>query len=228
MEVFRIEKDSLGEVRVPKNAMYGAQTRRAMENFPITGKRPYQAFIWSVATIKRAAAEVNGGLGLLDAAKSAAIARAAEETAGGMWDAEFVVDPFQAGAGTSHNMNANEVIANRATQLLGGALGEYRISPNDEVNMAQSTNDVIPCAIRLGILWRQKELMAAVDGLSRSLAEKAAEWDGGPIFRMPFPSVLARNSEGMRKPSNATGKGCGQRGSHSSNSGSVERQPGPV
>jgi fumarate hydratase class II len=178
MEVFRIEKDSLGEVRVPKNAMYGAQTRRAMENFPITGKRPYQAFIWSVATIKRAAAEVNGGLGLLDAAKSAAIARAAEETAGGMWDAEFVVDPFQAGAGTSHNMNANEVIANRATQLLGGALGEYRISPNDEVNMAQSTNDVIPCAIRLGILWRQKELMAAVDGLSRSLAEKAAEWDG--------------------------------------------------
>jgi fumarate hydratase class II len=178
MEDFRMEKDSLGDVRVPKNAFYGAQTRRALENFPITGKRPYRAFIWSVAIIKRAAADVNGGLGLLDTAKSAAIARAAEEAARGMWDAEFVVDPFQAGAGTSHNMNANEVIANRATQLLGGVLGEYRISPNDEVNMAQSTNDVIPCAIRLGILWRQKELMAAVDGLHRALAEKAAEWDG--------------------------------------------------
>jgi fumarate hydratase class II len=178
MEDFRIEKDSLGEVRVPRNAFYGAQTRRAVENFPISGKRPYRAFIWSVSVIKRAAAEVNGGLGLLNAAKAAAIARAAEEAADGKWDAEFVVDPIQAGAGTSHNMNANEVIANRATQILGGTLGEYRVSPNDEVNMAQSTNDVIPCAIRLGILWRQQELLSAVAGLNRALAEKAAEWDG--------------------------------------------------
>ncbi|MGB7539468.1 MAG: aspartate ammonia-lyase [Anaerolineales bacterium] len=178
MEEFRIEKDSLGEVRVPKDALYGAQTRRAVENFSVTGKRPYRAFIWSVALIKRAAAEVNGGLGLLDGAKAKAIARAAEEVAKGLWDAEFVVDPIQAGAGTSHNMNANEVLANRATQFLGGTPGEYRISPNDEVNMAQSTNDVIPCAIRLGILWRQQELLSAVDGLSRALAEKAAEWDG--------------------------------------------------
>jgi fumarate hydratase class II len=178
MEDFRVEKDSLGEVRVPKNALYGAQTRRAVENFPITGKRPYRAFIWSVAVIKRAAAEVNRDLGLLDPAKAAAIARAAEEAADGKWDAEFVVDPIQAGAGTSHNMNANEVIANRATQILGGALGEYRVSPNDEVNMAQSTNDVIPCAVRLGILWRLDELLSALDGLGGALGEKSAEWDG--------------------------------------------------
>jgi fumarate hydratase class II len=178
MEDFRIEKDSLGEVRVPRAAYYGAQTQRAVENFPITGKRPYRAFIWSVAVIKRAAAEINGELGLLDSTKAPAIARAAQEAAEGKWDAEFVVDPIQAGAGTSHNMNANEVIANRATQLLGGALGEYRISPNDDVNMAQSTNDVIPCAIRLGILWRLAELLAAVDGLGGALAEKSAEWDG--------------------------------------------------
>ncbi|MBN2085038.1 MAG: aspartate ammonia-lyase [Anaerolineales bacterium] len=178
MEDFRIEKDSLGEVRVPRNAFYGAQTRRAAENFPITGKRPYRAFIWSVAVIKSAAAEVNGALGLLDAAKSAAIVRAAEEAAAGTWDAEFVVDPIQAGAGTSHNMNANEVIANRATQLMGGTLGEYRVSPNDDVNMAQSTNDVIPCAIRLGILWRLDELLSTVGGLGQALAEKADEWDG--------------------------------------------------
>src|SRR4030042_4293850 len=124
MQDTRIEKDSLGEVRVPKNALYGAQTQRSVENFPITGKRPYRAFIWSVAVIKRAAAEVNGSLGLLHTAKAAAIARAAEEAAEGIWDAEFVVDPIQAGAGTSHNMNANEVIANRAPQLRGVALGE--------------------------------------------------------------------------------------------------------
>jgi fumarate hydratase class II len=178
MQEIRVEKDSLGEVRVPKDALYGAQTARAVENFPITGKRPYRAFIWSVAVIKQAAAEVNGELGLLDPAKASAIARAAAETAEGKWDAEFVVDPIQAGAGTSHNMNANEVIANRATQLLGGRPGTYLVSPNDDVNMAQSTNDVIPCAIRLGILWRLAELESAADGLGNALAEKAAEWDG--------------------------------------------------
>jgi aspartate ammonia-lyase len=177
MEPNRIERDSLGEVRVPKDALYGAQTQRAVENFPVSGKRPYRAFIWSVAVIKRAAAEVNADLALLDPAQADAIARAAGEAAAGKWDAEFVVDPIQAGAGTSHNMNANEVIANRATQLLGGALGEYRVSPNDDVNMAQSTNDVIPCAIRLGILWRLDELLAAVGGLAAALREKAAEWD---------------------------------------------------
>ncbi len=176
MEI-RVEKDSLGEVRVPAAALYGAQTQRAVENFTVTGRRPYRAFIWSVAVIKRAAAVVNAELGLLDGAKASAIAQAAGETADGQWDAEFVVDPIQAGAGTSHNMNANEVIANRATQLMGGTLGEYRVRPNDDVNMAQSTNDVIPCAIRLGILWRLEELLAAVEGLSKAFAEKSVEFD---------------------------------------------------
>jgi fumarate hydratase class II len=176
MQETRVERDSLGEVSVPVHALYGAQTRRAVENFPITGKRPYRAFIWSVAVIKRAAAEVNRDLGLLAEEKASAIARAAGEVADGKWDAEFVVDPIQAGAGTSHNMNANEVIANRATQLMGGALGEYRVHPNDDVNMSQSTNDVIPTAIRLGALWRLEELLSAVDDLSAALGEKSHEW----------------------------------------------------
>jgi fumarate hydratase class II len=174
----RVEKDSLGEVRVPAAALYGAQTQRAVENFTVTGRRPYRAFIWSVAVIKRAAAEINAELGLLEAAKASAISQAAGEVVDGKWDAEFVVDPIQAGAGTSHNMNANEVIANRATQLMGGALGEYRVWPNDDVNMAQSTNDVIPCAIRLGILWRLDELLDVVDALAEGFYKKSVEFDG--------------------------------------------------
>ena len=178
MPEIRVEKDSLGEVRVPAAALYGAQTQRAVENFTVTGRRPYRAFIWSVAVIKRAAAEVNAELGLLEAPKASAIAQAAGEVADGKWDAEFVVDPIQAGAGTSHNMNANEVIANRATQLMGGALGEYRVRPNDDVNMAQSTNDVIPCAIRLGILWRLDELLDVVNALAEAFSQKSVEFDG--------------------------------------------------
>ena len=150
----RIERDSLGEIQVPAGALYGVQTQRAVENFPISGLKPWRAFIWSMAAIKRAAAEVNRDLGPLDAERAGAIQKAAQEVLEGKWDDQFVVDPFQAGAGTSHNMNANEVIANRATQLLGGGLGEYRVHPNDHVNMAQSTNDVIPTALRLGCLWR--------------------------------------------------------------------------
>ncbi|MGD0173242.1 MAG: aspartate ammonia-lyase [Anaerolineales bacterium] len=173
-----MEKDSLGEVRVPAAALYGAQTQRAVENFTVTGRRPYRAFIWSVAVIKRAAAEVNAELGLLEAPKASAIAQAASEVADGKWDAEFVVDPIQAGAGTSHNMNANEVIANRATQLMGGVLGEYRVRSNDDVNMAQSTNDVIPCAIRLGILWRLGELLDVVDALAEAFSKKSVDFDG--------------------------------------------------
>jgi fumarate hydratase class II len=176
-EAVRIEKDSLGEIRVPAGALYGAQTRRAVENFPISGLRPWRAFIWSVAAIKHAAAIVNLDLGLLDAERSAAITRAAREVMDGEWDQQFVIDPFQAGAGTSHNMNANEVIANRATQILGGQAGEYRVHPNDHVNMAQSTNDVIPTAIRLGCLWRLDELQAAQDALAVALEAKAVEFD---------------------------------------------------
>ena len=173
----RIENDSLGEVLVPSNALYGAQTQRAIENFPISGLKPRQAFIWSMGMIKRAAAEVNKDLGLLDSEKANAIIQAAQEVTDGKWNKQFVVDPFQAGAGTSHHMNVNEVIANRATQLLGGALGEYRVHPNDHVNMAQSTNDVIPTAIRLGCLWRLDELLNALKNLSGALNTKASEFD---------------------------------------------------
>jgi fumarate hydratase class II len=176
-QMFRSERDSLGELSVPLGALYGIQTQRAVENFPISGLRPWRAFIWSLAVIKRAAAEVNRDLGLLDPVKAEAIARAAQEVIAGQWDDQFVVDPFQAGAGTSHNMNANEVIANRATQLLGGELGKYIVHPNDHVNMAQSTNDTIPTAIRLGALWRLDELLRAVNALAEALQEKAVAFD---------------------------------------------------
>lgn len=176
-KAYRLERDSLGEVRVPADALYGAQTQRAVENFPISGLRPWRAFIWSMAVIKRAAAEVNCKLGLLDRERADAIVQAAQEVIEGRWDDQFVVDVFQAGAGTSHNMNVNEVIANRATQLLGGKLGEYRVHPNDHVNMAQSTNDTIPTAIRLGCLWRLDELNEAVMSLVAALRKKAAEFD---------------------------------------------------
>ncbi len=178
-ESFRSEKDSLGEVQVPAEALYGAQTQRAVLNFPISGLRPYPAFVWAQAAIKRAAAEVNRDLGLLDAALADAIINAADEVLAGKHAAQFVVDPFQAGAGTSHNMNLNEVLANRASQLLGFALDDPKkpVSPNDHVNMAQSTNDTIPAAIRLGVLWRLPELLAAIDDLGDALEQKAAEFD---------------------------------------------------
>ncbi len=173
----RIEKDSLGNVHVPIEAIYGAQTQRAVGNFPISGLHPWRAFIWSMGVIKRAAAETNMHLNLIDIDKGQAISQAASEVMAGKWDSQFVVDPFQAGAGTSHNMNANEVIANRATVLLGGHLGEYQVNPNDHVNMSQSTNDTIPTAIRLGCLWRLEELLTAIDGLSGALKSKAVEFD---------------------------------------------------
>ncbi len=182
MTDYRIEKDSLGEVRVPAEAYYGAQTQRAINNFNISGLRPWRAFIWSMATIKRAAAEVNRDLGLLDPKLAGAIAQAAQEVIAGKWDEQFRVDPFQAGAGTSHNMNTNEVIANRAIEILGGKRGDYKlVSPNDHVNMAQSTNDTIPTAIRLGVLWRLDELLATLDRLAAALAAKAQEFD--PIVK---------------------------------------------
>jgi fumarate hydratase, class II len=174
---YRIENDSLGEVQVPTGVLYGAQTQRAVENFPISGLKPWRAFIWSMAQIKRAAAEVHLDLGLLDKKISKAISNAAQEVIEGKWDDQFVVDPFQAGAGTSHNMNVNEVVANRATQLLGGNLGEYKVHPNDHVNMAQSTNDTIPTAIRLGVLWRLDELLETIEQLAESLDRKAVEFD---------------------------------------------------
>ena len=191
MSEFRVEKDSLGELKVPAEALYAAQTQRAVENFPISGLKQYRAFIWSMATIKRAAAEVNHDLGLFqdkqvgDATVTAdeiarAVMQAADEVRDGQWDDHFVVDPFQAGAGTSHNMNTNEVIANRANQILGYAVDDPQkpVHPNDHVNMAQSTNDSIPTAIRLGCLWRLDEFTDVLDVLVGSLYEKAREFDG--------------------------------------------------
>jgi fumarate hydratase class II len=175
----RIEKDSLGEIEVPADALYGAQTMRAVHNFPISGLKPYRAFVWSMAVIKQAAAMVHMDLGLLDQELSQAIVQAAQEVIEGRWDDHFVVDPFQAGAGTSHNMNANEVIANRANQILGYTVDDPHkpVHPNDHVNMAQSTNDTIPTAIRLGSLWRLDELTGEVTRLAVELRHKAVEFD---------------------------------------------------
>lgn len=180
MTEYRVEKDSLGEVKVPTNAYYAAQTQRAVENFPVSGLKPWPAFIWSMAVIKRAAAEVNRDLGLLDTALADAIIQAADEVVAGKFNDHFVVDPFQAGAGTSHNMNANEVIANRANEILGYALDakDKPVNPNDHVNMAQSTNDTIPTAIRLGVLWRLDELLETLQFCADEFRNKAKEWDG--------------------------------------------------
>ncbi len=176
---YRTEKDSLGTVNVPADALWGAQTQRAVENFPISGLGPYRAFVWSMGLIKRAAAEVNRDLGLLDQKVADAIVTAAQEVIDNKWESQFVVDPIQAGAGTSHNMNVNEVIANRANQLLGFKLDDAKkpVNPNDHVNMAQSTNDTIPTAIRLGCLWRLDDLLRALDALANALDGKAHEFD---------------------------------------------------
>ncbi|MCG3140165.1 MAG: Fumarate hydratase class II [Anaerolineae bacterium] len=175
----RIEKDSMGELQVPADALWGAQTQRALHNFPISHLKQQRAFIWSMALIKRAAAEVNRDLGLLDANLANAIAQAAQEVMDDKLARHFELNPFQAGAGTSHNMNVNEVIANRANQMLGFDIGDKNkpVNPNDHVNMAQSTNDTIPTAIRLGILFMLDALLAAVDGLADALQQKAVEFD---------------------------------------------------
>ncbi|MCB8977529.1 MAG: aspartate ammonia-lyase [Ardenticatenaceae bacterium] len=190
MSDYRVEKDSLGEVHVPANAYWGAQTQRAILNFPITGLKPYPAFVWSMAVIKRAAAEVNADLGLFKDkevgdktvsgdAMAQAIMMAADEVLDGRFADQFVVDPIQAGAGTSHNMNINEVISNRANEHLGYGLGvaPKPVNPNDHVNMAQSTNDTIPTAIRLGCLWRLDELLATLQNLADSFHAKAVDFD---------------------------------------------------
>lgn len=175
---WRIERDSLGEVCVPAGALHGAQTQRAVENFPVSGFRPYPAWIVATALVKRAAAEANTALGQLDPRIGRAIIRAAQEIIAGHWHDQFVVDPFQAGAGTSHNMNANEVIANRAGELLDEPRGTYRlVHPNDHVNMAQSTNDVIPTVIRISALMTLRELLPTLRGLQSALRDKGQQFD---------------------------------------------------
>src|SRR5436190_1202594 len=149
----RTEKDPLGTLEVPSDALYGVQTLRAVQNFPISGLRPLEPFVTAQVWIKKAAALTHRETGRLDARRADAIVAAADEVLSGQHREHFVVDPYQAGAGTSHNMNVNEVLANRANELLGGKRGEYTpVHPNDHVNMAQSTNDVIPTAIRLAAL----------------------------------------------------------------------------
>ena len=174
----RIEKDSLGEMEVPASAYYGAQTARAVQNFPISGLKPHPTFVWAVVIIKKCAARANMSTGRLSAEIGTAIVAAADEVlAGGLAD-QFVVDPFQAGAGTSHNMNVNEVLANRALELLGRQKGDFSLlHPNDHVNMAQSTNDVIPTAIRLASLEMLDPLLEALEGLEQALADKGREFD---------------------------------------------------
>ena len=174
-EATRIERDSMGEMRVPRDALWGASTQRAVENFPISGYRLPRRFIRALGLIKHAAAQANEELGLLAPALGAAIRRAADEVAAGALDAHFVVDVFQTGSGTSTNMNANEVIARRAA----AHAPELAIHPNDHVNMGQSSNDVIPSAIHVAAREAvEEELLPALGDLRDALAAKAAAFDG--------------------------------------------------
>jgi len=179
MSTTRIERDPLGEKAVPATALYGIQTLRAAENFPISGLRPLPAFVDAVIWIKRSAAVVHRQTGRLEARLAEAIVRAADEVLAGQHRDQFIVDVYQAGAGTSHNMNCNEVLANRANEILGAARGSYQpVHPNDHVNMAQSTNDVIPTAMRLATLATLPRTMKALERLAASLLGKGSQFDG--------------------------------------------------
>ncbi len=174
----RIERDSMGDRQIPSSAYYGIQTLRAIENFPISGIKPLPTYVDACVLIKKATAIVNGELGCIPQEISNAIVQAADEVLAGNLRDQFVVDVYQAGAGTSHHMNVNEVLANRALQILGEELGNYkRVSPNDHVNYGQSTNDVIPTAIRIGgLLALSKTLHPAIDKAIAALEEKAAQF----------------------------------------------------
>jgi aspartate ammonia-lyase len=178
MATTRTEKDPLGEMQVPSDALYGVQTLRAVRNFPISGLRPLAPFVTAQVQIKKAAALTHKETGRLDAKLADAIVQAADEILADQHREHFVVDPYQAGAGTSHNMNTNEVIANRANEILGEERGTYKpVHPNDHVNMAQSTNDSIPTAIRLACLAELPALMAAFEDLRDAFAAKGREFD---------------------------------------------------
>jgi fumarate hydratase class II len=182
MSQHREEKDSMGPVRIPADMLYGAQTERARQNFPISKLRFDRRFLCALAAIKRAAAEVNVELGLLDEKLAGAIGQAAQEMMDGELDANFVLDIFQTGSGTSTNMNANEVLANRAIQILGGEVGSKSpLHPNDHVNMGQSSNDVIPTAVHVSALVAiENELLPALRHLQQELERKATEFDDVP------------------------------------------------
>jgi fumarate hydratase class II len=179
MSEYRTEIDTLGEVKVPAGAYYGAQTMRAVENFKVSGIKFQPAFIRAQAIIKRSAAPANNKAGILDKKIADAIVQAADEILSGKLADQFVLDVFQAGAGTSQNMNVNEVIANRADEIMGGSLGEYKfVHPNDHVNMGQSTNDTIHAAIHIAAVEETyKKLMPALDGMEQALNQKARQFD---------------------------------------------------
>jgi len=171
----RIERDPLGEVRVPAEAYYGAQTERAAENFPVSGLKAPAPLVAATVLVKQACARANASLGRLDPVVAQAIIEAADEILAGRFRDQFIVDVYQAGAGTSHNMNTNEVLANRAAEILGEPRGVYaRVHPNDHVNMGQSTNDVFPTATRIAILLVLPELLDAARGLGDALDRKAS------------------------------------------------------
>lgn len=178
MKKYRLEHDLLGTKEVPIDAYYGIQTQRALENFPITGYRPHKELVLAFAMVKKAAAQANMKVGQLDKEKADAIIQAADEILEGKFLDQFIVDVIQGGAGTSLNMNANEVIANRAIEILGGEKGDYKlISPNSHVNMSQSTNDVFPTAVRIAILKLVKRLLAELEQLHEALLKKSEEFD---------------------------------------------------
>ena len=175
----RIERDSMGEMEVPDDALYGASTQRAVLNFPISGLRFGRGFIWALGLLKGSAATVNKELGIVDGEIADAVMRAADEVMEGEHDAHFVLDIFQTGSGTSTNMNANEVIANRATQILGGEVGSKLVHPNDHANASQSSNDVIPTAIHVAaVAALEQDLIPAARELAAALRSKAVEFDG--------------------------------------------------
>lgn len=177
-DILRIEKDSMGEMQVPSNALYGAQTQRAVLNFPISSLRFPRSFIAAMGLIKKAAAEINMQQGELDQRLGQAIVQACDEVIAGDLDAQFVLDIFQTGSGTSTNMNANEVLASRASQILGEALGSKTVHPNDHVNMGQSSNDVIPTAMHIAArVALQQDLIPAIERLRDSFQAKAADFD---------------------------------------------------
>jgi aspartate ammonia-lyase len=174
----RVERDPLGELPVPEDALYGIQTERARQNFAVSGLSPQAAFVEGIVLVKRAAALTHRETGRLEARLADAIVRAADEVLAGEHRDQFVVDPYQAGAGTSHNMNANEVLANRANELLGSGRGVYDpVHPNDHVNMAQSTNDAIPTAMRLAVLHILPRLLGSMAGLAEALLDRGHTFD---------------------------------------------------
>ncbi|MGL6344207.1 MAG: lyase family protein, partial [Waterburya sp.] len=175
---YRLEKDSMGSKEIPSNVYYGIQTLRATENFPISGIKPLATYVDACILIKKATAIANGELGCIEQETSRAIVQAAEEILAGNLRDQFVVDVYQAGAGTSHHMNVNEVLANRALEILGDEKGNYkRVNPNDHVNYGQSTNDVIPTAIRIGaLLALDKTLYPALDIAIAAVQAKAVEF----------------------------------------------------